>query len=194
MTRRIRFNPDIHHRQSIRLKHHDYSSPGAYFVTICVHEKQILLGDVQESQVVPNHAGNVVLEVLQSLPQRFPDVVIDIFVIMPNHVHVIIEIAEPQPVTVGAQFIAPLPASEDGVHGATHEGAIYRAPTLGEVVRAFKAVSAMRIRREIGLTHFAWQRNYFERVIRSDRELDDTRAYILENPLCWHLDEENPNR
>jgi hypothetical protein len=62
------------------------------------------------------------------------------------------------------------------------------------MVRVFKAVSTTRIRREIGLAHFAWQRNYFERVIRSDRELLDTRAYILENPVRWDLDEENPNR
>jgi putative transposase len=65
---------------------------------------------------------------------------------------------------------------------------------LGEIVRVLKAVSTTRIRRDIGLAHFSWQRNYFERVIRSDQELDDTRAYIQGNPLCWHLDEENPNR
>jgi REP element-mobilizing transposase RayT len=101
----------------------------------------------------------------------------DIHVVMPNHLHGIVWIKP-----VGAQFIAP---------HTTHPGAINRAPTLGEIVRAFKAVTARAIRQMV-FPEFAWQRNYYEHIIRSEESLNRIRQYILDNPQRWAYDRENP--
>ena len=110
---------------------------------------------------------------------------LDEFVIMPNHIHGILQITP-----VGAQFIAPknLGATNNGV---INKGAINRAPTLGEIVRTFKAASTRRIRR-MGQDGFAWQRNYYEHIIRDEYSLIRIREYIVNNPAQWALDCENP--
>ena len=108
---------------------------------------------------------------------------LDSFVIMPNHIHGII--------IVGAQFIAP--ASVPHNHADTaDEGAMNRAPTLGEIVRSYKAVST-RLIRQTANADFAWQRNYYEHVVRSDESLNRIRQHILDNPLRWEIDRENPD-
>jgi REP element-mobilizing transposase RayT len=109
---------------------------------------------------------------------QYQDVQLIEFVVMPNHVHGIIAL-------VGAQFIAP-----DHENKTMAAGAINRAPTIGAVVRFFKARSTRFIRKTIFPT-FAWQRNYYERVIRNDDELNQTRQYILDNPAQWDADPEN---
>jgi REP element-mobilizing transposase RayT len=109
---------------------------------------------------------------------------------MPNHIHGI--------VFVGAQFIAPdseqFVAFGSGQHNhvdIAHEGAMNRAPTLGEIVRTYKAASTRMIRQTAN-ADFAWQRNYYEHIIRNEESLNRIRQYILENPSRWAIDRENP--
>jgi REP element-mobilizing transposase RayT len=167
-----------------------------YFVTLCVHQKECWLGEVVDGEMVANVAGAIVKHTWEELPRRFPGVGVDMAVVMPNHFHGII--------LVGAQFIAP---SQDGDWVGFGMGAINHAPTgeiisvvgaqfiapaeLGNIVRAFKAVCTRRIRMA-GIGEFAWQRNYYERVIRSETELLAVREYIADNPRQWDLDRENP--
>ena len=174
------YNSDNHHRRSIRLKGYDYGSAGAYFVTICTQNRTCWFGVLADGEMRLNDAGRVAQASWDELPARFPDVRLDTFVVMPNHVHGII--------IVGAQFIAP----SDGFGTATiDQGAMNRAPTLGEIVRTFKAVSPRLIRRSAN-PDFAWQRNYYEHVIRDDESLNRIRQYILDNPGRWVFDRENP--
>ena len=176
------FNPDIHHRRSIRLPDYDYSGDGAYFVTLCAHERECLFGEAGDGRVVMNPHGRIVLEAWLDIPRHYPQVFLDEFVVMPNHMHGIIVINNP----VGAQFIAPESAD------AMNQGAMNRAPTVGAIVRAFKARCTHAInqsRHTPGVP--VWQRNYYERVIRDDGEWDGIRQYIAENPTRW---EEDPNR
>lgn len=84
------YDPNKHHRQSIRLRDYDYASPGAYFVTICLQHRLHLLGNVVDGQMIHNDAGNMVLQWWQKLPEKFPNVDIDEFAVMSNHVHGII--------------------------------------------------------------------------------------------------------
>ena len=170
-------------RQSIRLRNYDYSQPGAYFVTICIWEKEFLLGQIEHSQVVLSEAGEIAQAVWSELPGRFPFVTLDEYVVMPNHVHGIL--------VVGAQFIAP--AYPD------------RVCTLGEIVRTYKAIVTRLVRTQYDsdkdkggmnpapTAWFGWQRNYYERVIRDENELNRARQYVLDNPAKWDMDEENPN-
>ncbi|HLG21264.1 MAG TPA: hypothetical protein VI382_00495 [Candidatus Manganitrophaceae bacterium] len=83
----MKYNPDIHHRRSIRLKGYDYSSGGAYFVTVCVQDRQCLFGDVAQGEMKLNDAGRMVLSVWNELPRYGPGVAVDEFIVMPNHIH-----------------------------------------------------------------------------------------------------------
>jgi REP element-mobilizing transposase RayT len=215
----VAFYPDKHHRRTVRLREYDYSSPGAYFVTVCTEARRCTLGAVVGEQVRPSAAGEIVAQCWAALPDRFPDIQIDMSVIMPNHFHATI-------LLVGARFIAPTLSRAEGVdprdstqprdtaasrptqprspscrpgaageQRAAEEGAMNRAPTrtvgLGEVVRAFKGVSTRRIRVEAD-PGFAWQRNYYEHVLRDEERLAAARRYIAENPGKWGLDPERP--
>ena len=161
-------------RRSIRLKEFDYSQPGGFFVTIVTHQRRCLFGEVVDGNVQLSEAGRIINEMWRGLSERFANASADLFVVMPNHVHGI--------VTVGAQLIAP-----DG----GGEGAMNRAPTLGQIIRAVKAASTHRIRQSTDL-EIVWQRNYYEHVIRDEESLNRIRQYILDNPIRWELDPENP--
>lgn len=177
---------DPHTRRSLRLQGYDYSQAGGYFVTICTQDRQCLFGEVAGGKAVLTDAGRMTHAVWDGLRARFTTIEVDQFVVMPNHIHGIL-------LLVGAQFIAPhTPNCNTPRHNtASSQGAINRAPTLGEIVRIFKAATARQIRLA-GLQEFKWQRNYYEHIIRDEESLSRIREYIMTNPLRWELDRENP--
>ena len=178
----MKYDPEKHHRRSIRLNGYDYKQTGAYFITICTRERASFFGAISGGEMHCTNAGRIANTAWQELPSRFPSLRLDTFIVMPNHVHGI--------VVVGAQFIAPeLKASQD--FGKIKPGAINRAPTLGVIIRAYKAVSTQLIRR-CGAPDFAWQRNYYEHIVWDEKSLNHIREYILANPARWDLDRENP--
>jgi REP element-mobilizing transposase RayT len=171
------YNPDIHHRRSIRLREYDYSSIGGYFVTTCVQNRECLFGNIVDDVMLLSDAGRVVESVWNGLPERFPFIELDAFVAMPNHVHFIVNIA--------------VPTENDGADQGKRAGQ-GRAPTLDRIVGAFKSISASQVNRLLSRTgQPVWQRNYYERVIRNDSELHGLRDYIIYNPLKWDEDTEN---
>ena len=184
-------------RKTLRLKGYDYSTEGSYFVTICVKDRECLLGNVVDSLVILSNVGRIIKTAWGRLPNRFPNIGLEEFVIMPNHVHGIVTI-------VGAPFMAPdergrgtvaIPSGMMDQKGATRlasaQKRVNRAPTLGEIVRTFKALTTHKIHLA-GITRFRWQHNYFERIICDEQELFEVRQYIEQNPLKWDLDPENP--
>jgi REP element-mobilizing transposase RayT len=177
------YNPEKHHRRSIRLTGYDYKQSGAYFVTIVTHNRICLFGDISDGEMVLSDTGRIAEVSWVGLLSRFPVVSLDFFVVMPNHIHGIL--------IVGAQFIAPALAPYNHV-GIAQEGAMNRAPTLGEIIRTYKAASTRMIRQTANL-EFAWQRNYYEHVVRNEESLNRIRQYILENPARWAMDRENPD-
>lgn len=88
----MKFDPDKHHRRSIRLKHFDYTTAGAYFVTICAHNKECLFGEIVDGSMELNEFGEIIQQVWKDLPNHYFNVDLDYFVIMPNHVHGIIRL------------------------------------------------------------------------------------------------------
>lgn len=193
----MKFDPEVHQRRSIRLKGYNYSQAGAYFVTICTQERRCLLGEVLEEEMVSNDAGRTVRQVWEALPRRFPSVELDLFVVMPNHLHgiAIIEGNVTSVDHVGATLVV----AHD--HNVTRGRAGTRpAPTtdLGDIIGEFKSITTNRYIAGVkcsGWLAFSirlWQRNYYEHVIRSGSELDRVRQYIMDNPLKWALDPENP--
>lgn len=168
------------HRRSLRLQGYDYTQAGAYFVTICTQDRACLFGEIVDGEMRLNDAGRMVQAEWEALPGRFSGIDVDASIVMPNHAHGILLINP-----VGAPFMAPHDP------GADNPGAMNRAPTLGEIIRAFKAVATRRLRQS-GLSEFAWQRNYYEHIIRDESSLQGIREYIMNNPLRWALDRENP--
>ncbi len=163
-------------RQSLRLPTYDYRGNGAYFVTICSYQRR--------NAFAAAHVRAAILAAWDAIPEHFPAVATDSFVMMPNHVHGIVRILRER--SVGAQHAAPLRS------GGARRFAVLPG-SLGAIIRSFKAASTKRIN-EIHRTPGTpvWQRNYYERVIRDERELAAVREYIALNPLKWELDHENP--
>jgi putative transposase len=156
------------HRRSVRLKGYDYSQEGAYFVTICTHGREPSLGRVAAGEMILSNSGRVVSQSWLWLAEQYPFVELDEWVVMPNHVHGIVILRRSGSRT---------------------------APTkpLGRLVGAFKTVSAKQINRQRGTPGARfWQRNYYERVVRDEDELNRLRRYLLDNPVQWEGDEDNP--
>ncbi|GER93018.1 hypothetical protein A45J_0749 [hot springs metagenome] len=89
------YNPDTHHRRSIRLKGYNYAQAGAYFITICTQGKMCLFGEIVDMEMRINDAGQMVVNEWKKLPEKFPNLTLDSFVVMPNHIHGIIVITDP---------------------------------------------------------------------------------------------------
>ena len=176
----MKYDPEKHHRRSIRLKNYDYTRSGAYFATICTKDRACAFGAAENGNIRLNNVGKIAQAAWNDLPERFPSIGLDAFIVMPNHVHGIIFI-------IGAQFIEP-----NAIPPVLNSGVINHAPTLGRILRAFKATST-RLIRQAGGTDFAWQRNYYEHVIRSEESLNRIRQYIFDNPVRWTMDPENPS-
>jgi REP element-mobilizing transposase RayT len=186
------FNPDIHRRRSIRLKAHDYSSAGAYYVTVCAQNRECVFGNIMDMEMKLNDAGRMVQGVWNELSGHYPGVKTDSFVIMPNHIHGIIVLTS---TTVGA---GPRACPN---HGTQNGQPRKVAPTISlpDVMYGFKSMTTTHYRYGVakhGWPPFhqrLWQRNYYERVIRDDAEIHRVREYITGNPARWFEDEENPD-
>jgi putative transposase len=163
----MKYNPDFQHRRSIRLDGYDYSTSGAYFITICTHEREYLFGDIVNEMMQFNTFGDITRSHWQQLSQHHPNIIVDESIVMPNHLHGII-ILEP---------------STD-----------YKR-SISEIIRGFKTFSAKAINKERGLRSVpVWQRNYYDRIIRNELELDRVRQYIINNPRNWDADKNNQNQ
>ena len=184
----------MHQRRSIRLRDYDYAQSGAYFVTICTHDRACLFGEIVNDAMALNAMGDIAQRCWEAIPTHFPNVELDAFIVMPNHIHGIVLIiadqpASPTPPSVGAQQCCA-PTSPNANHK------INVAPrSLGAIVRSFKSAATKEINR-LRSTPAApvWQRNYYERIIRNERELHAVRDYIERNPQRWALDAENTRR
>ena len=162
------FNPDRHHRRSIRLPGYDYSQPGAYFVTICTYQRECTFGTVQDHTVVLSQLGEIVEQCWRALSGHFRFIELDTFAIMPNHVHGIVAIND-----YGQ-------ANSSGSSGT-------RPRSLGSIIQNFKSISTRKMKHAFqnGVATI-WQRSYYERVIRDQTELNNVRRYIETNPDRWN--------
>ena len=178
------YNPDKQHRRSIRLKDYDYTQGGAYFVTICTGQREYLFGEIHTGMMRCNIYGEIAAEEWQCTPQLRACVELDVFVVMPNHIHGIILIT--RDIVVGAQRAAPL-QTPHLLQGVTANNVT--SGSLGAIVRAFKSAVTKRIN-EMRDTPAApiWQRNYYEHVIRSEDSCNYIRHYVATNPERWEED------
>jgi REP element-mobilizing transposase RayT len=186
-----------HNRHSIRLQGYDYSQPGYYFVTVCIHDrKQRLFGDVVENRMVLNEYGKHVEHCWNEIPVHFPHAKIDECVIMPNHIHGIIQLREMDNENVmvqtgvvnnpvGVQNFEPLQNDSKQNH---FQHIIPRS--TGSIIRGFK-IGVSKLFRAQKPGFIVWQRNYYEHIIRDETSLYFIRKYIRENLIHWNDDSEN---
>lgn len=180
-----KYNPNIHHRRSIRLQGYDYSQAGAYFITICTQNRTCLFGNVMDGKMVLNDAGLVAENCWLEIPDHFPNTTMDEFVIMPNHIHGIIIINEIDPpnAVVGVQYLEP---QRNEPQRNRYQKIIPKS--IGSIVRGFKIGVTKWFRQNTDVYH-VWQRNYYEHIVRNDDALNAIRQYIINNPLKWRDDE-----
>ena len=168
------------HRRTVRIRAFDYTQAACYFVTICAKANKSLLGRIRDGAMRPNIVGKIVVACLTELPYHFANVEIPVHTIMPNHVHSIVVLRDAVRRDVsprGEAFSDPIERS---------------VPTI---VRSLKSAVTRQARLALKKPGFeAWQRNYFERVIRNDDEFRKTWQYICENPARWEFDSKNPDR
>ncbi|MDR1679138.1 MAG: transposase [Prevotellaceae bacterium] len=192
-----KYNPDIHHRRSIRLKGYDYSQAGMYFITICVQNRVCMLGEIINGEMQLNEYGRIAHDEWLKLSERYPNALLDVFQIMPNHMHGIIVLMEKDNASaVGAGFTpAPTgftPAQNRATARVAPTVAARVAPTVGNIVGAYKSLVAngclkiCKSRNEyLGKL---WQRNYFEHIIRNEKSYQHIADYIATNPARWESD------
>jgi REP element-mobilizing transposase RayT len=210
------YNPQIHHRRSIRLKGYDYSQAGWYFVTICCHGRACLFGDVINNKMVLNEYGQIANNEWMKTPDIRPNVELGEFIIMPNHVHGIIrllcrgELHSPLHNGVSTnnniELHSPL---HNGVstnnnielHSPLHNGVSTNnningecdsplqgpSNTIGAIIRGYKS----SVTKQLNLLNIGcavWQRNYYEHIIRNEQSYQNISKYIINNPAKWSED------
>jgi REP element-mobilizing transposase RayT len=153
-------------RKRNRLPEFDYSSSWYYFVTICVDGMKNILGEVKNGKITLNKYGSLINDCLLKIPGIYKKVRIDEYVIMPNHIHVILVVEEND-----------LCTSKD----RTKMG-------LCKIIQQFKRACTVQLIKEYGLTTRLWQRSFYDRIIRNEKELYQIRKYIHDNPLRWECD------
>ncbi len=153
-------------RKNTRRLGYDYSKPGYHFVTICALQREMLFGDIVDGQMVRNSVAEVIQGEIKRLSCHYSNVTVDSWCIMPNHVHLLIHLAE--------------------FTGAARDDPGTTAPVLGNVIRGLKA----GVSRRTGV--HVWQRNYHDHIVRDASELELIREYIRSNPLSWEHDRHNP--
>jgi REP element-mobilizing transposase RayT len=217
----VKYNPDKHHRQSIRLKGYDYSSPGAYFVTICTHQRQCLFGEIVDGEMRLNQIGQLVRSQWLKIPYHHTHVELDAWVIMPNHIHgILILDTSGRGAALGQNLENPtdnynpnatpscdrgctepgvafgtksLPSPESDLPNAAPLPPRLGAGTVGAIVLNFKSVTTRSFNRiQRSPGNSIWQRNYYEHIIRSEAFLGQIRQYIYTNPFVWEQDQLHP--
>ncbi|NQT49923.1 hypothetical protein HQ571_04475 [Candidatus Kuenenbacteria bacterium] len=183
------YNPDIHNRQSIRLPGFDYAQSGFYFVTICAKERgHHDFGKIVDGEMRLSEIGNVTNKCWLEIPKHYPNAQLWEYVVMPNHVHGIIRICSDnkQDPNVRVQDFEPL---HSGVFKNKYQHIIPKS--LGSIVRGYKIGVRKWCVNHDKFGYYRWKRNFYDRIIRNEHELQSIRKYIKNNIKKWGEDIEN---
>lgn len=199
------YNPAKHNRRSIRLKNYDYSTIGAYYITMVAQHRECLFGEIANNEIILNDAGKMIDKWWYKLQEKFPGVELDKYVIMPNHFHGIIIIVN------NGDNVRAIPRNrpdenenvqqtgENTTQTGENTVSPLRIPNkydgLGRYISWFKRMTTNEYIRNVKQNDWKpfdkklWQRNYYEHIIRDESELNRKRDYIISNPINWKTDE-----
>jgi len=181
----------------MRLQGYDYTQGGAYFVTICTHDRRCLFGHISDGNMALSAAGMIAEQCWQEIPAHFSHTALGAFVVMPNHIHGIIIISRGvaipsvgTPPSVGTWHAVSVPGQSSSLEAFSKP-----VPgSLSTIIRSFKSAASRQL--NVGMAHMAapvWQPRFYEHIIRSDRAFGLITDYINSNPQKWEEDRENPN-
>jgi putative transposase len=178
------FDPQKHHRRSIRLRGYDYTSAGGYFITIVTYQRECLFGKIINGKTKLSDYGKIADECWWDIPNHFPNVELGAYVVMPNHVHGIIIINDRSDANASDRRDTPwrVPTEQFGKP---------RSGSIGTIVRQYKSSVTRTIIKRGGKSAI-WQRNYYEHIIRDADDHNRIHSYIESNPSMWEDDDENP--
>jgi putative transposase len=183
------YDPERHHRRSIRLVEHDYAAGGTNFITICTNDRELIFGEVRDGIMFANALGRATEQMWVESEIHRPGVVIDVFALMPNHLHGLVRIT---PVDIAEHVTRLRPSSSPT---SIQPGRQARRPkSLSTLITQFKATSTV-VANDIRETPGAkvWQRGFHECVVRNDDEFERIAEYIVTNPARWAEDANNPS-
>jgi putative transposase len=183
-------------RQSIRLQGYDYANAGQYFITICTNDKECLFGHIENNKMVLNEAGKIADLCWCAIPEHYPNVLLHNHIIMPNHVHGILQLTDKEMIwdvqNVGVQNFEPLrfePAAKIDGAGIQHKNQFQKIipRSVGSIVRGYK-IGVTKWFRDNTDIYKPWQRNFHDHIIRNQVEYDKISWYIHYNPEKWKED------
>jgi len=185
---------------SARLPGWDYTAAGVYFITICTRERIPYLGEIQNDEIHLSDLGGVARQFWVEIPNHFPNVILDEFVIMPNHVHGIIVINSPGDVVdVETQHAASLHQQQRQQHQQNQQptASLPRSTpkpgSISAIIRSYKS-AVTRWAGQNGHANFAWQARFYDHIVRNQKSLENIQRYILRNPEKWDTDDYNPKK
>jgi putative transposase len=197
---KMKYDPLKHHRRSIRLKGYDYSQAGAYFITICTHNRRHLFGEVQNGEMILTPVGEMAYNEWLKTADLRPYVSLDVFVVMPNHIHGIILIKDLQTADSGASHLhnSDNPDSQTEINTPTSgmpnvdlnvPSPALKSPShnIGAIVRGYKSAVTRQVNSSNNV-ETVWQRNFYENIIRDGRAYELISNYIINNPQKWQAD------
>ena len=173
--------------KSIRLKDWDYSQNGYYYVTICTKNRECIFGKIVDGKIILSELGGIVNKYWREIPKHFKNIFLDEYVIMPNHIHGIIIIDN----DVKSNVETPHWGVSTTLKRNPHHIPQWKPNSLGSIICQFKTICTKQIR-SIGYRNFAWQSRFYEEIIQNEHRLNTIRDYIINNPLQWKLNENNP--
>ncbi|MBE9036745.1 transposase [aff. Roholtiella sp. LEGE 12411] len=177
--------------ESIRLPNRNYAANGWYFLTICTSDRFHFFGDINGGEMRLSAIGETAQQFWSDIPNHFDYIYIDVYVIMPNHVHGIIVIDRPQNVETSQCNVS---TKRDALCNITQRQFMFnispKAGSLGAIARSYKS-AVTRWCRKNGFEDFGWQDRFYEHIIRADGSLDRIREYIINNPTKWNKDKNN---
>ncbi|WP_276979943.1 transposase [Flavobacterium filum] len=208
MNNKPKYNPHIHHRRSIRLKGYDYSQAGLYFITICCQDRACLFGEIvgtnnylpnivtpeNKPQMILNDAGKIANDCWMEIPNHYPNAKLHEYIVMPNHIHGIIELVND--VNTGVQNFVPLQNKTERNVGIENFQPLQPTQnefqkiiprSIGSIVRGFKIGVTKWFRQNTDVA-IVWQRNYYEHIIRDEQSYQNISNYIINNPAKWAED------
>ena len=151
-----------HDRKKLRLKYYNYSKNGYYFVTICVKDNIKCFGEIKNGSIILNDYGKIAHKYWIEITKHFNNIQLHDFVIMPNHIHAIIEIFDEKCVKNNKIYL------------------------LSQIIKSYKGICIKTIRKQHNDYDFMWQKSYYDVIIRNEKKFESIRKYIIENPSKWN--------
>lgn len=211
-TNKMKYNPQIHHRRSVRLKGYDYSQEGAYFITVCVKNRECVFGHIMNEGMTLNDIGKIANEYLQDIPNHFSHVEMGEFIVMPNHVHCVLVLHKPTDDVAGTRHVVSLPDNTGNTVGTSHVMSLQQPNTsvrtrhvvsqqisqlnqfskpipgsVSVIIQQYKS-SVKRWCNKNKHEHFQWQSRFHDHVIRNEQSYQNISNYIINNPTKWNED------